>query len=87
MCFCDAEGHTPGESARAIAESQLPGAPANSQSRPQGIHHGRATKQTVASFLPNGESVDPLDASTVRPPAGKRRSPHRGRDADLRQGL
>ena len=35
MCFRDAEGHTPGESARAIAESQLPGAPANSQSRPE----------------------------------------------------
>ena len=37
MCFRDAEGHTPGESARAIAESQLPGAPADSRFRPTAV--------------------------------------------------
>ena len=41
MCFRDAEGHTPGESARAIAESQLPGAPAND-----------GTDQSCDAYLP-----------------------------------
>ena len=49
MCFRDAEGHTPGESARAIAESQLPGAPPNSQSRPEAAARFEFIKPTIAS--------------------------------------
>ena len=60
MCFRDAEGHTPGESARAIAESQLPGAPANSQSRPKPA--GRILVLVTPKLL-----FDPLAKAVCRP--------------------